>query len=172
VRQKKRWKKLKKTMLAKLGDNFMVTESSQKPKVKIINIEEDMKLKDDELIGIIRRQNKINLNNEDMRIVKKIIKNNNKSQREKEEDTVIIKMGEEIHKLILKKEKLNGGKRKLGWKKLCLTINVKRCFKCWGYYHIAKNCTRSETCYKCAGNYKADECVATKMRCVNCIFKI
>lgn len=45
------------------------------------------------------------------------------------------------------------------------------CFKCWGYYHIAKNCKRQETCHKCAGEHKASECKATKLRCVNCIYK-
>jgi len=63
------------------------------------------------------------------------------------------------------------------WKK-CPTlnhINVKRSFKCWGYYHIAKNYVRNETCHKCAGNHKADcttDCTETKRRCVNCMFKI
>lgn len=163
--------KLKITMQNKLGESFKVVESPQtKPKVKIINIdEEDMKLKDEELIGTIRRQNKINSSNEDMRIVKRIIKNNNKSQRGKEEGSVIIEVDEEMHELLLKKEKLN-----VGWKR-CPVFNhigVKRCFKCWGYYHIAKNCTRNETCHKCAGNHKADVCMATKNRCVNCMFKI
>jgi len=53
--------KLKTIMHNKLGESFKVMESPQTElKVKIINIdEEDMKLKDDELIGIIRRQNKI-----------------------------------------------------------------------------------------------------------------
>lgn len=55
------------------------------------------------------------------------------------------------HDLLLRKEKQN-----VGWKKYLIFnyINVKKCFKCWGYYHIAKNCTRNETCHKCAGNHK------------------
>jgi len=51
-------------------------------------------------------------------------------------------------------------------------ISVKRCFKCWGYFHIAKNFTQDETCYKCAEKHKAFECRDTKKRCVNCMFKI
>jgi len=49
------------------------------------------------------------------------------------------------HDLLLRKEKQN-----VGWKKYLIFnyINVKKCFKCWGYYHIAKNCTRNETCHK------------------------
>jgi len=49
---------------------------------------------------------------------------------------------------------------------------VKRYFKCWGYYHIAKNCTREETCHKCAESHNSRDCTATKKKCVNCMFKI
>jgi len=86
----------------------------------------------------------------------------------KEESSTIIKTDEETYILILREEKLN-----IGWKK-CLVfnhINVKRCFKYWEYYHIAKNCVRNETCHKCAGNHKADY-TETKKRYVNCMFKI
>lgn len=65
---------------------------------------------------------------------------------------------------------MNKGKINIGWRK-CLVFNyisVKRCFKCWGYYHIAKNCTRQEACFKCAGNHKANECTMAKLSCVNC----
>ncbi|EFN80939.1 hypothetical protein EAI_00062, partial [Harpegnathos saltator] len=37
--------------------------------------------------------------------------------------------------------------------------------------HMAKNCTREETCCKCAGNHKAKECKAQKMKCINCMHK-
>lgn len=51
-------------------------------------------------------------------------------------------------------------------------VSIKRCFKCWGFYHIAKNCTRDETCHKCAGKHKASECREKENKCVNCMFKI
>lgn len=77
-------------------------------------------------------------------------------------------MDEETHDLILKRGKIN-----IGWKK-CMVFNhysVRRCFNCWGYYYIAKNCTRQETCHKCAGDHKANECTAAKKKCVNCMYK-
>ena len=132
-------------------------------------------MNDNDLIDTIKKQNKIAVNKEcHMRIVKKIIKEkkNDKNQSErrgKEKGSVIIEADEKTHEVLLNKEKLN-----VGWKKCPVFnhISVKRCFKCWGYYHIAKNCTRDETCYKCAGNHKATECKATKKKCVNCMFKI
>lgn len=109
-----------------------------------------------------------------MRLVKRLLKKKNKDNSQsgskgKEGGSVIIEVDEGTHNLMVKKEKLN-----IGWRK-CPVFNyysVKRCFKCWGYYHIAKNCTRDETCHKCAGKYKATECTLTKNKCVNCVFKI
>lgn len=72
--------------------------------------------------------------------------------------------------------RINNEKRKVnvGWRKYRVFnyFSVKRCFKCWGYYYIAKNCTRQETCHKCAGEHKADECKAKKRTCVNCMYTI
>ncbi|XP_039313145.1 uncharacterized protein LOC120359509 [Solenopsis invicta] len=157
-------KKLKETVQAKLGENYKVLESSRsKPKVKIVNINlEEMNLDDNELINTIKKQNRIDTVN--MRIVKRMVNN----QRRGNEGSVIMEIDEETHELILKKSKLN-----IGWKKCPIFnhISVKRCFKCWGYFHIAKNCTREETCCKCAGNHSSRVCTATESKCVNCMFK-
>lgn len=164
-------KKLKETVQAKLGENYNVMESPQsRPKIKIINIGlEEMNLDDNELINTIKMQNKMGTVN--IRIVKRMIKEKRNKQPGKkgnEEGSIIIEADEETHEVILKKVKLN-----IGWKKCPVFnhINVKRCFKCWGYYHIAKNCTREETCFKCAGSHNSRDCTATKKKCVNCMFK-
>jgi hypothetical protein len=161
-------KKLKETVQAKLGENYKVTESKSKPKIKIININlEEMNLEDNELINTIKKQNKIDTVN--MRIVKRMVKAKNKEQRRgNEEGSIIMEVDEETHEMILQKAKLN-----VGWKK-CPAFNhisVKRCFKCWGYFHIAENCKREETCCKCAGNHSSRVCTATEKKCVNCMFK-
>ena len=140
---------LKVTMQSKLGGKYNVTESVQmKPKIKIINIDgEEMVLEDEELIHTIGKQN--NMEGSHIRIIKRILqkKGKEKSQpKSKKNGAIIIEVDEETHDLIIKKEKLN-----IGWKK-CLAFrhySVKRCFKCWGFYHIAKNCTRDETSHKC-----------------------
>ncbi|XP_036147511.1 uncharacterized protein LOC118647204 [Monomorium pharaonis] len=166
--------KLKDVVQSKLGDNYNVTESVQKkPKIKIVNIsEEEIELDDDELIDTIKKQNSIGESR--ISIVKKIPKRKNmddsQSRRKgKEGRSLIIEVDEVTHELMLKKEKLN-----IGWRK-CPVFNhfsIKRCFKCWGFYHIAKNCTRDETCHKCTGKHKASECREKQNKCVNCMFKI
>jgi len=166
--------KLKDAVQSKLGENYNVTDPLQmKPKIKIINIsEEEMELEDDELIHTIKKQN--SMEESRINIVKKILKKKNKDNsqsRNKGRDggSIIIEADEQTHDMMLKKEKLN-----IGWRKCPVYnhINIKRCYKCWGYYHIAKNCTRDETCHKCAGKHTAAECKEKKNKCVNCMFKI
>jgi len=40
------------------------------------------------------------------------------------------------------------------------TLMSKDDFKCWGYYHIAKNCVQNMP--KCAGNHKTADCKQRK----------
>lgn len=137
--------------------------------------EEDIQLDDNDLIDTIKKQNQVTTNKEThMRIVKKITKekrnySNQAERRGRAEGVVIMEADERTHELMLNKGKIN-----IGWKKCPVFnhINVKRCFKCWGYFYIAKNCTRNETCHKCAGKHKAVECKVSKKKCVNCMFKV
>lgn len=164
---------LKAVVQEKMGENFNVTESSQiKPKLKIVNVEEDeLQLEDEELVSVIKRQNGMEeIEGREMRIVKKIIKevDQERIRRGWEEGFVIIEVDEETHQELLNKGKLN-----VGWRRCPVYnhINVRRCFKCWGYYHIAKNCIRNETCHKCSGAHKASDCTVNEVKCVNCKFK-
>lgn len=165
--------KLKTAVQEKMGDGFKVMESTQaKPKLKIVNIEEEeLQLEDEKLIDVIKRQNGLNeIETSEMKIVKRIIKrrDHDRNRESSEEGSVIIEVDEKTHQ-----ELLNKGKLSVGWRKCPVFnhVNVKRCLKCWGYYHIAKNCKKEETCHKCAGSHKASECTADKNNCVNCMFK-
>lgn len=170
--------KLKDTMSEKLGKDFEVMEPRKmKPKIKVINIGEDeMKLKDEGLIDMIVKQNGLNEKDEGFYI--RVIKRINKIRREENarnrrgynnDGAVILEVDETTQELMLRREKIN-----IGWRR-CIVLkfySVKRCFKCWGYYHLARDCTRQTTCHICAGSHKADECRETKKRCVNCMHKI
>lgn len=86
----------------------------------------------------------------------------------KEESALIIEMDDTTYVEMLKKGKIN-----IGWRKCHVAdyVNVKRCFNCWGFYHIAKNCTRPISCAKCAGDHKISDCKAEKEKCVNYMYK-
>jgi len=132
--------KLRETVREKLAEDFKVTEPrGSKPKLKVVNVgEEELKLNDVSLIDTIKKQNNI----DDIKIVKRVIKgrSNNDTRAgggRKEDGSLILEVDEMTHELLLSREKIN-----IGWRK-CLVFDhysVKRCFKCWGYYHIAKNC--------------------------------
>lgn len=165
---------LKTKVQDKLGNDFKITEPKQTiPKIKVTNVdEEDMKLEEECLMDIIKRQNKLDEGRQGfLRVIKKIIKEkiNVKASIGRSDGSLILEVDEITHGLMI-----NNGKINLEWRKCNVYdyLSVKRCFKCWGYFHIAKNCMRQETCYKCAGNHKAKECTATKQRCVNCMHKI
>lgn len=93
-----------------------------------------MKLKDDNLIDTIKKQNKLDGNEEGfyIKVVKRIDnerRNVNTQSRagNKDEGSLILEMDERTHELMLRREKIN-----IGWKK-CLVFNhysIKRCFKC------------------------------------------
>jgi len=168
-------KQLKDLMSEKLGKDFEIAEPKKvKLKLKIINIEkEEMILKDEKLIDTIKKQNNIDGKEFYIRIVKRFSSGrrgeNMKARKEnREEGSIILEVNEKTHELMLRKEKVN-----IGWKKYMIFnhYSVKRCFKCWGYYHLAKNCARQETCHKCAGSHVSNECKATERRCVNCMYK-
>lgn len=165
--------KFKDAVQSKLGEMYNVTESvGKKPKLKIINISQEiMEMEDEEVVQTIRKQN--NIEGAHIDVVKRILKKNRDTRqhgnRMNENGAIIVKADEQTHDLLLKREKLN-----IGWRKCPVFnhISVRRCFKCWGFYHIAKNCTREEACHKCAGKHKSSECKEKMNKCVNCMFKI
>lgn len=168
---------LKASVQDKLGKDYSIMEPrGVKPKIKIINVgEEEMGLDDENMMSIIMKQNKLEDEREGfhMRVIKKIVKEgrneNTQSGKGKVNGSLILEMDEITHDSMLRREKIN-----IGWRKCAVFdyLSVKRCFKCWGYYHFAKNCTRQITCHKCAGEHKANECMTKRNRCVNCMHKI
>ncbi|EZA51011.1 hypothetical protein X777_10516 [Ooceraea biroi] len=49
---------------------------------------------------------------------------------------------------------------RIGWK-ICRVreyVSVLRCFKCCGYYYVAKFCTKDEVCRKCAEQHLTKTC--------------
>lgn len=162
---------LKTTVQNKLGKDYSILEpKGTKPKIKVINVaEEEMELEEEKLLDTIMRQNKLEERREElyMRIIKKITKESNRSGEGS--GSLIIELDDKTHDIIIRRELIN-----IGWRK-CRIFNyhnVKRCFRCWGFHHIARNCMRKEACHKCAGEHSANECNTKKRKCVNCMYKI
>lgn len=66
---------------------------------------------------------------------------------------------------------INEQKVNIGWER-CKVIDgtdVLQCFKCKGFNHLAKECKNNETCFKCHGNHKYNECKNEAItKCINC----
>lgn len=48
-------------------------------------------------------------------------------------------------------------------------VSIVQCFKCYGFGHIANNCTREEICGKCSGNHSGRSCQNSEIKCPNCV---
>lgn len=107
-------KKLKENVQEKLDDEFDIAEPKKwKPKIKIINVEEEiMKLKDGNIIETIIKQNEI-VDKVDafyIRIVKKITKKkkyNEQAGRETKNSSLILEVDKGTHEQMLRQGKLN-----------------------------------------------------------------
>lgn len=156
----------------KMGENFNVMESARiKPKIKIVNTGgEELEMEDDALVDTIKIQNGLEeKEGRELKIVKKITKGRDQSHSRggQIDGSVILEVDEKTNEDVISRGKLN-----VGWRKCPVYshVNVKRCFRCWGYYHIAKNCTREEACTKCAGKHNTRECTSTQSKCINCVY--
>lgn len=105
--------KLKVAVQENMGEGFKVTESSQvKPKIKIVNVEEELQLEDEKLIDVIKTQNGIDeIKGREMKIVKRIIKGrvHERNGRGWEQASVIIEVDEGTHQELLNTDNLSDG---------------------------------------------------------------
>jgi len=133
-------------------------------------------MEDKDLLNTIKKRNRVetNIDGFHMRRLKEIKRTdeertNHSSRISKKEGSIIIELNENTHRLIMKERKVN-----VGWKKCTIFehFNVKRCFKYWDYYHIAKYCTKEITCHQCAGNHTANKYMQVNKICINCKYKI
>lgn len=75
---------MKKTVQPKLGEDLKNTETPQiKSKLKIVSIEDEIKLNNDELRSSIKKQNTIDINSEGihMRVIKRMVRENMNDKR-------------------------------------------------------------------------------------------
>lgn len=47
-------------------------------------------------------------------------------------------------------------------------LEIRRCFKCWGFNHIAKNCNKEIVCPKCSESHASKDCKSDVLKCFLC----
>lgn len=154
--------KLAEELKQTLGGNYNIKTSEKKlPKVKILDVENEIiAYENTEIVDMLVRQNELVDSGAKLDVKKKI-------QGTKDDSGVlIVECDPKTHKLLLDNQRI-----KLGWNKCRVfdCVSVLRCYKCWGYFHFAKDCQSEVKCRKCAGNHMEKDCKSTHKSCVNCV---
>lgn len=69
------------------------------------------------------------------------------------------------------KRLMDVGKVYIGWDSCGVTedLNIRRCYKCWGFNHLSSKCTETEQrCPKCTGNHHQNVCNSAEEKCAVC----
>lgn len=143
----------------KLKNKYQVEVQTLKaPRMKILNVQNDMNL--DDLTEDIKNRNPAMLNGNFTLV--------NEFKNASKQRTVILEAAPEIYSAIVKNEyKLYTGYQCC---KVVDDINLNLCFKCGRSNHSGKNCKNETKCLKCSGDHETTNCKADTIKCVNCAF--
>lgn len=141
--------------------NYNVEEAVQKnPKIIIIGVEDEYVEGTDEMVlDAIKEQN--DLRSEEFMVLKKY-----KQVGKRNKGNIILS----VKNVTLKEKICQEGRINIGWRRCFVQefFSVIRCFKCARYGHMAAKCENRETCFKCAGSHKTNDCDSTVLKCINC----
>ena len=149
---------LKKEVESKMSNDYTIqSQEKRNPRLKIIGLEQEME--QEELRKVILNQNKY-IEDADLKII--VVK------KMKIKYMAIVEIdGENFLKIIEK-----------GMLFINFTIcpvfeyyDIHRCYKCTGYNHSSKNCTKNQVCMKCGiSSHEAPQCSTLKenLICPNC----
>lgn len=150
------------TIKESMGGNYEVKiPEKRNPRIMVFGVSEAELTEKDDMINKIIVQNTINTE-ENIRNIELI----HASKNQKGTNNIIIQLDSKSYECIRKKEKIHIGWRSHFYKD---SLNVKQCYNCWRYGHIAKDCKKeSPTCQKCSGQHTDKECQTDEECCVNC----
>lgn len=151
---------LKDSVIKKLGENYIVNVPTLlNPRLKIINV--SVKHSESVIQELIRKQNDFIPENSDLKLITIL----DKSTKERQNYTYIFETDPTTYNVLLNREKIT-----IGWDRCRVfeNIHISRCFKCLGFNHKAKECTRLRMCLKCSQDHDIKECKSTREECGNC----
>lgn len=146
-----------------IGDTYTIKNVNKKlPKVKIVKLASSvLQLSDDKIVKDLSSQN--NWKNIDEVNVVKILK---KYTTPSGFGSIILEVSKGIYENVI-----NNGKVKFGWNnyRVYSHVNTLRCFRCWGFDHLATSCNNQIACRLCAENHRDNECNSVVKKCINCV---
>ncbi|XP_031638763.1 uncharacterized protein LOC116350907 [Contarinia nasturtii] len=153
--------KVKSLVNEKLGDEYeIVLPKIKNPRLRVTNIPTNIAKED--IIDELKKNNE-ELIDCDVSLIT-VLKRKATSKQQSSCD-VIIEVNSDTYKMLMEMHTL-----RLPWRECNVYehIYVKRCYKCLGFSHIAKDCKHDQKCSKCGGPHKYSECKSRNMCCANC----
>lgn len=141
----------------KLGETYEVRLSQLKnPKILISGMTE--RFSNDVIISNLKRQNP-ELHESDMKVVSTFGK--------RALNAVVEIDGDGFNRIMSSNYK----KLRIGWSRCPVKeyVDLLKCYKCQGFSHKSKDCTKKKACKKCAGEHDISDCKSKVIRCANCI---
>lgn len=152
---------LKKVAVEKMGEDYIVeTPELKLPMMKIIDITDDYS--DEEIVHKLKKQNKEIIENAKIKVIYK-------TKSGPIYFSAIVEIDAESFEKCMSAGRLN-----IGWDhcKVFEYLNLRRCYKCWGFNHKAKSCKSDRKCKKCTGNHDFKDCRSNEVKCVNCVYAV
>lgn len=151
--------KAKQLINDKLGSEYqIVLPDIKNPRLRISNLDAD--IENNSIIDVLKTHNQ-QISDIDMKLITVI----NRNHRNRSTKDIIVEVKSYAYKQLRKIDTL-----KLSWNecKIHEHLYIRRCFKCCGFSHIAKDCKGKLKCSICAGNHKYSECKSKDICCINC----
>lgn len=151
--------KLRTDATSQLGDEFVVSAPGKtRPRVRIFGFTEELNAID--LVKTLRDQNANIFGSEPYIGVVHIFKG---------KDTPRFGAKIEVDAATFK-NMLDAKKMFIGWDSCSVSedLNIRRCYKCWGFNHISSKCELTQRCSKCSGSHHKNECDSAIEKCAVC----
>lgn len=157
--------KLQRDVIDNMGEHYnIVIPKRRKPQIKIAGFSDH--LSEEKLLECLIEQNEALKEDCDKIKVLNVSEVKNKKYKQYQ---AVIETDPVIYNKILKQEKLL-----VNWDRCPVYeyVRLSRCFKCWGFNHFSRECTRNTTCKLCAGDHDSKDCNSVERKCVNCVWYV
>lgn len=156
--------KLKTDATAQLGDQFVVSAPVKlRPRARIFGFSEEYNAID--LVKMLREQNTEVFSSESYVCVAHIFKAKSTRSGSNPRYGAKLELDAETFKRIIASDKIF-----IGWDSCFVEedVNIRRCFKCWGFDHVSLKCELIQRCPKCCGNHNQTQCESSTLKCAVC----
>lgn len=142
-----------------LGEEYEVKIPKQlNPRIKIVGLTENLSKED--VLNYMKKQNEFMAQNSSLEIIQV------KENRQGTGYIVIAEVDGNCYNICMQNKRIN-----IKWDRCRVYdyINIRRCFNCAGYNHLASFCKNRKACTKCAEEHTLTECQNEDVKCRNCI---